>query len=199
MAPKVVEIQFKDLRVAVAALNESGLIAGKIKLVGSPKETILQQFMKAMTEVPDDAEGKFPGPKAALDFYNLILDAEEKAAAAAETKPEEVASEAPSTEAPIQTEGNKSVKEPKPPKEKKEKVVKEKVSKFTRTDAFIETIKKSGNKCKLEDWNKNANALYAEKGGKDNLEQSKWEMQYLTKILVGFGYAEIKEGIISLK
>lgn len=190
-----VEIKFKDLREAVAALNETNLIAEKIKLVGSPKEVILQQFMDAMVKIPDDAEGKFPGPKVCLDFYNSILDAEEKAAKESETKPE---AETPSTETPIEAKENKPVK---PPKEKKEKVVKEetKVAKFTRTDAFIATIKESNNSIKTEEWNKKANSLYAEKGGKDNLEQSKWEMQYLIKILVGFGYAEIKEGIISLK
>jgi outer membrane biosynthesis protein TonB len=79
--------------------------------------------MDIMAKVPDDAEGKFPGPKACLDFYNSILDAEEKAAKEKteeiETKPD---SEAPSTEAPVQTKENKPAK---PPKEKKEKVVKE--------------------------------------------------------------------------
>ncbi len=192
----IIEIKFKDLREAVSALNESGLIEEKIKLVGAQKEAILQEFMDKMAKIPDDAEGKFPGPKICLDFYNSILDAEETKPEVAETKPDETPSpeggNAPAKE-------NKSAGEKKSPKEKKEKVVKEKVSKFTRTEAFIKTIKDAKNVLKLEDWNKKANALYAEKGGKDNLEQSKWEMQYVTKILVGFGYAEIKEGTISLK
>lgn len=74
-----IEIRFKDLREAVAALNETDLIKEKIKLVGQKKEDILSQFMDVMEKIPNDAEGKFPGPKVCLDFYNGILDAEEKA------------------------------------------------------------------------------------------------------------------------
>ena len=73
-----VEVKFKDLREAVIALNESGL-APKIKLIGADKETILKNFMEAMNAI-EDVDGKFPGPKAALTFYNAIVDAEEKAA-----------------------------------------------------------------------------------------------------------------------
>lgn len=117
-----IEIQFKDLREAVAALNETNLIKEKIKLVGQKKEDILQQFMSEMDNIPNDAEGKFPGPKIALDFYNGILDAEEKVAKekteTVETKPD---TEVPSTEAPIQkTDGNPV----KSKKEKKEKGIK---------------------------------------------------------------------------
>lgn len=137
-----VEIKFKDLREAVAALNETNLIVEKIKLVGSPKEVILQQFMDAMVKIPDDAEGKFPGPKVCLDFYNSILDAEEKAAKESETKPE---AETTSTETPIEAKENKPVK---PPKEKKEKVVKEKKEKVAK-EKKQRTGWKEGSKCNL--------------------------------------------------
>ncbi len=76
---KAIEFSFKNLREAVVALNDSGLIETKIKLVGDTKETILKNFMDAVGKIPDK-EGKFPGPKVVLDFYNERVDAEEKAA-----------------------------------------------------------------------------------------------------------------------
>lgn len=75
----VVDVKFKDLRVAVVALNESKLMASGIKLVGISKNEILDQFMKAVEGIPDGKDGKFPGPKAALDFYNKVLDLQEAA------------------------------------------------------------------------------------------------------------------------
>lgn len=139
-----VEIKFKDLREAVAALNETNLIAEKIKLVGSPKEVILQQFMDVMAKIPDDKEGKFPGPKVSLDYYNLILDAEEKAAEESETKPD---TEATSTETPAQETNDKPVELKKEKKEKKDKVIKEKKEK---------EIKSPSNKLKIyQKWNLN--------------------------------------------
>ncbi len=73
----VVKVEFKDLREAVNSLNESGLITEPIKLVGVEKELILKAFMDIVENIPNNAEGKFPGPKVVLDFYNSILDAEE--------------------------------------------------------------------------------------------------------------------------
>lgn len=103
VAPAV-EVKFKDLREAVVALNESGLVPTKIKLVGAAKEEILKNFMAAVAGI-EDVDGKFPGPKAALTLYNDIVEQEEKAVKAAEK-----AAEKP--------------KEQKAPKEKKEKKVK---------------------------------------------------------------------------
>ncbi len=83
----VVDVKFKDLRVAVTALNKSGILEANklalIELVGAEKEVILKKFMDAMGVIPD-VEGKFPGPKEALAFNNLVLEMEEKAAKAAE-------------------------------------------------------------------------------------------------------------------
>jgi hypothetical protein len=75
---KTIDVKFKDLRIAVVALNESKLLKDPIKLVGIAKDQILKDFMKAVEAVPDK-DGKFPGPKVALDFYNGVLDLQEAA------------------------------------------------------------------------------------------------------------------------
>lgn len=80
---EAVEIKFKDLREAVVALNESGLVKEKIKLVGTDKDTILKAFMKAVGGI-DDVAGKFPGPKVTIEFYNKVIDMEEAQARATE-------------------------------------------------------------------------------------------------------------------
>jgi len=113
---KAVDVKFKDLREAVVALNESGLLGEKIKLVGVDKETILKSFMAAMGKI-EDVDGKFPGPKAALTLYNDIIDQEEKAVAdkGKDKKAADKADKAP--KAPK----DKAPKAPKAPKDKKEK------------------------------------------------------------------------------
>jgi hypothetical protein len=79
-----VDVKFKDLRVAVVALNESKLLKKNIALVGITKDQILKDFMAGFDGIPD-VDGKCPAPKAALDFYNSVVDAQE--AAKAGTKP----------------------------------------------------------------------------------------------------------------
>jgi hypothetical protein len=71
-----IDVKFKELRVAVVALNESKLLKEAIKLVGISKEEIYKQFCKAMDSIPD-VDGKFPGPKEALDFSNKMIELEE--------------------------------------------------------------------------------------------------------------------------
>ena len=84
---KKIEIQFKDLREAVNALNESGLLKDKIRLVGFSKDEILKNYMDAVDAIPDDANGKFPGPIIVRDFYNKMFDDElAKIEAAKKTK-----------------------------------------------------------------------------------------------------------------
>lgn len=110
-----VTIVFKDLRAACVALNEFKigevpLIPEPIKLVGVTKEDVLKKFMENMAAVPDDAEGKFPGPKLALDFYNSVLDAEEKASQGKTEVPGTAAGAGKEVKPP------KAPGEPKPPK-----------------------------------------------------------------------------------
>ena len=72
-----VEVSYKELRAAVNALNESKL-AEPIKIVGIQKDIILKNFKDVVNSIPDNAEGKFPGPPEVLKFYNDLLDAEEE-------------------------------------------------------------------------------------------------------------------------
>lgn len=141
----VVTINFKDLREAVVALSESGLLKGlaipgvdaahvnaegKMKLVGLDKEQIRKNFMKAVEAIPNNDAGKFPGPKVALDYYNSLVDAEEKA-----TKDQQKATE-------------KTAAKEKAPKEKKEKTPKEKKEsgepKVTKKSLVIAGVSKKG-------------------------------------------------------
>ena len=79
----VVDVKFKDLRAAVDALNKAmigdkKLLEKPIKLVGATKENILKEFLAIVENIPD-VDGKFPGPAESLNFYNAIVEAEEKA------------------------------------------------------------------------------------------------------------------------
>lgn len=78
-AAVAIDVKFKDLRVAVVALNDSKLLKEKIKIVGVSQAQILKDFRAAIDSIPDGPDGKFPGPKASIDFYNKILDLEEEA------------------------------------------------------------------------------------------------------------------------
>ena len=77
-----VDVKFKDLRIAVVALNESGLIKESIRLVGVDRNVINKQFMDAVEGIPDDPEtGKFPKvDPVILEYFNKMLDLEEKVA-----------------------------------------------------------------------------------------------------------------------
>lgn len=135
-----VNIIFKDLRAAIVALNEAKvgdkpLLEKPIKLVGVTKEDILKTFMDTMNAIPDNAEGKFPGPKSALDFYNSILESEEKA-----KNDTDALANGP---APKNT----------PPKQKapsKEKEAKQKAPKNTEKKDFIESLIAGGKNTKKE-------------------------------------------------
>ena len=77
-----VDVKFKDLRIAVVALNESGLIKESIRLVGVDRNVTNKQFMDAVEGIPDDPEtGKFPKvDPVILEYFNKMLDLEEKVA-----------------------------------------------------------------------------------------------------------------------
>jgi hypothetical protein len=105
-----VEISYRDLRAAVDALNESKLAATVVKIVGIQKNVILKEFKDAVNSIPDNAEGKFPGPPEVLKFYNDLIDAE-NAFAKANTP----------TEQKLEQKVEESAKAEKTPKEKKEK------------------------------------------------------------------------------
>lgn len=161
MAGVIENIKFKDLRDATVALNDSGFLKGKgpisgilekdlseegkLRLVGVNKEVILSNFMKAIEAIPD-VDGKFPGPKVALDFFNSIVDMESKAAQA-EQKAAEKTEKPKKEKTPKEPKEKKekTPKEPKPPKEKKEKTPKEPKEKGpTKKDVVIEYLQREG-------------------------------------------------------
>ena len=60
------EINAKELKAVVKELNESGVLPKKIRLVGISIENLVQEFSKAIEELPEDAKV----PQMAADFYN---------------------------------------------------------------------------------------------------------------------------------
>jgi hypothetical protein len=137
MAEKIVDYKFKDLREAVVALNE--WIAAeaedmtKIKLIGSTKPDILADFRAAMDAI-EDVDGKFPGPKIALTFYNALIELEEKA------EKKEAKGKAEKEEAPEKAEKPKKEKAEKVAKPKKEKVAKPAKEKEEKGPGVIASI-----------------------------------------------------------
>ncbi len=130
----VVDVKFKDLREAVVALNEWKDSPIKIKLIGDTKEVILANFKKVMDKI-EDVDGKFPGPKIALNFFNALIDAEEKANAANEktevagAKEKAKAAKPAAKEKAAKPKKEKAAKEPKEPKVTKKSIVIDMVSK----------------------------------------------------------------------
>ena len=110
-----VGVKFKDLREAVVALNESGLVTPKIKLVGINQATILAEFMAAVDKIPEETKT----PKPVTDFYNRVIDLEKaakEAGSAGTTKAEKTPEK---TKAPKAEKAPKAPKAPKEPKEDK--------------------------------------------------------------------------------
>lgn len=128
----IAEVPFLELKKAIVAINESqilatldqetlkdiGVVGNRIKLVAVSRENMLSTFMTAFDMIEDDAEGKCPAPKEALDFYNKIIEIEER------IKSEErvLTVEAPSGETlPVTKEKPLKVKKEKSEREKKSK------------------------------------------------------------------------------
>lgn len=62
------EIEMGDLRSAVKALNDSGLLAEKIRVAGVKKEEIVKQFTDNLEALGEKVE--LPAP--VVDFYNIL-------------------------------------------------------------------------------------------------------------------------------
>ena len=60
------EIDFKELKIVVKELNDSGLIAKKIKLVGLKNEDLIKNF----TEVIESLDEEVDIPQSIANFYN---------------------------------------------------------------------------------------------------------------------------------
>lgn len=66
------EIKMGDLRGAVKALNDTGLLEEKIRVAGVKKEEIVEKFTKTIEAMEDGAE--LPGT--VVDFYNDLYSDE---------------------------------------------------------------------------------------------------------------------------
>ena len=73
------EIKFKELSAAVVALNNSECFKGKEKIatVGVSKIALVEAFLAAVENVPDNEKGEWTGPEAAGDYYNKIVVVED--------------------------------------------------------------------------------------------------------------------------
>jgi hypothetical protein len=173
----VIDVKFKDIRVAVVALNESGLLKEKIKLVGISRDQILKDFMAGMDSIPDDPKTeKFPGPKAALDFFNKVTDLQEA------VKKGAVPPAAPVAEKPKKEKTGGAAKPVK--KEKKEKTVGAASAlaeeRKQKREAFLKAVISAGKagitmaEIKKAVWNPTKASFYAPL--KDLIEQGKIKM-----------------------
>lgn len=73
------EIKFKELSAAVVALNNSECFKGKEKIatVGVSKIALVEAFLAAVENVPDNEKGEWTGPQVAGDYYNKIVVVED--------------------------------------------------------------------------------------------------------------------------
>ena len=76
------EIKFKELSAAVVALNNSECFKGKEKIatVGVSKIALVEAFLAAVENVPDNEKGEWTGPQVAGDYYNKIVVVEDPGA-----------------------------------------------------------------------------------------------------------------------
>lgn len=73
MTKEMAVIKMKELREASVALNDSGLLSEKLKVVAIAKNDLQAEFVTAMVEL-EDAEV----PEVAVKLYKKIVDAEKK-------------------------------------------------------------------------------------------------------------------------
>ncbi len=117
------KIDNNKLKEAAKALNDSGLLEEKLKVIGVGKEALAANFCEAIDGLDDDAAGKIETEcPIAVEMYNTLLadelpPADEKPAKEKDEKPAKEKAEKPAKE-----------KAEKPAKEKKE-VAKEKAEK----------------------------------------------------------------------
>jgi len=114
-------INMKDLKDACKALNDTGEVDPKIKVVGTKKEKLIKLFIKTLETLHND---NIDLPTVSIEFYNSLPEDEELE----ETKPEEPE--------PEETEPKKKEK----PKTKKKEAKKTPAKKETKRDDYGFTI-----------------------------------------------------------
>jgi len=74
---KMEEIKMKELAAAAKTLNDSGLIADKITIIGQTKENLVSAFVAACKAIPEGVNGKHC-PKKVINFYNRLMTSDKK-------------------------------------------------------------------------------------------------------------------------
>ncbi|MHA1408525.1 MAG: hypothetical protein ACTSSG_14260 [Candidatus Heimdallarchaeaceae archaeon] len=162
-------INMKDLKEACKALNDTGEVDPKIKVVGTKKEKLIKLFIKTLETLHDD---NIDLPTVSIEFYNSLPEDEEPKEPEPEEpepEPEETEPEKPEPK-PEETEPKKKEK----PKTKKKEAKKTPAKKETKRDdygylvgslnsTFVKAIKRKAMTMadvKELDWNEKGRTFY---------------------------------------
>ena len=118
-------ISLPDLKEAVKQLNESGLVAKKVKAVGVTKDDLIRSFAFAIESVPDDKVKEVPKISAAMymDIFKDEIEAEGEGSAPPAEKAKPAKKEAVKKEVAKPVKKEEKAKPAK--KEKAEKILKD--------------------------------------------------------------------------
>lgn len=202
------ELDPKELRSMVKALNDTGLLDVKMKVGNKSNEDVSKSFAAGVLEIvgkdklndiPDDI----------INYYNENFasdddgeDGEDEPTPEPTPEPEKKGKEnketSPAAAKKDPRKKDKPAAEKKEPKEKKEKKEKaEKEHKFTREASIALTLKKVGS-ISIEDWLKNSDALYVENGGESNADQAQKGVKRIMKYLTALELVEVKDNTVTL-
>lgn len=104
---------------------------------------------------------------------------------------DEPATEPPAKKAPAKKAASKKAA----PKEKADPFQKRDFTRFSCTADVLKAAKKALTKEELAE---RANAMYAEKGGADNLKEGKWAAKVVMDVAEALGVATVEDGAIAL-
>lgn len=161
-------IPAKELKAAVKALNDAGLLDAKIKVVGVKKDAVVSAFTTGVMGLIEDGN-QDEMPEAVIDFYN-----------------EHIAVEGDGDEEDDKKDDKKDDK----PKERKPRSRSLPTNK-TREASIVTALKKGGT---AEAVIKAADEAYAKSGGGSNLSQSKKLFDRGVKYLYAADAVTIKDG-----
>jgi len=183
------DFDYNDFKQVVKDLNDSGLLEKKVNFVGK-KEVAVKAFLDAVERFSDEDVRKMPD--AAFDMNNNFIDILENAEADGEESEGEEEGESEGGDGSAETNSvevenkqkkKKEVKNKKAQKEKKPFKKKDK-SKYTRSNALVESLpEKEETKTRTQMVN-DANQLYIENGGNDNLKVAKALLNYVMPSLL---------------
>lgn len=152
------DVNPKDLKTAIKALNDTGALESKIKVVGTKTEVLLELFTEAV-EAMNSEEMEIPDE--AIEVYNILYAEEE------ESKGEEIKTEPKPEPEPEPEKEEETLKKKAPAKKAKGKAPIAKDDFGYRIDSqnslFCQAIKKKAmamKEVKELDWNKRKAVFY---------------------------------------